>query len=207
MFAVCLAGLQAGALAPAHAFTVSISPGTKALFLQVGAGTMTGGNFNAGGVPGNNSTINTATVTVPAAQLGSGVAQPMATNSTVSVSPWDGYSFCSTPATTGLIYVGGFYRLPGSSGASATLAVTTPANLTNAAGNTIPFNRISWTSSGNGDATTTIPSGQFTGAAQTLLSVPLNTWFESCLAFSYLNTKVVPAGSFTGQATFTLTAP
>lgn len=190
-----------------QAFTVSITPGTKALFLQVGAGSMSGGYFNAGGTPGNNATINNATVTVPATQIGSGVAQPMATDSTVSASPWDGYAFCNSPATTGQVYVGGFYRVPGTTGNAATLTVTTPSTLVNASGGTLPFSSIAWTSSGNGDASATIPSGQFTGAAQSLLSLTRNTWFESCLAFSYLNAQVVPAGSYTGRATFTLTAP
>lgn len=199
--------LQGAWLPAANAYTVGITAGTKALFLQVGIGTMTGGTFNSGGVPGSNTTVNTASVAIPAAQLGSGIAQPMTTNSTVTASPWDNFAFCTSPATTGQVYVGGFYRVPGTTGAAATLSVSTPLNLTNANGDTIPFNRIAWTSTGNSDSTPTIPSGAFTGSAQTLLSVTRNTWFESCLAFSYLNTQLVPAGTFTGRATFTLTAP
>jgi len=199
---LCAAGLPA-----AHGYTVAIDPGARALFMQVGVGTMTGGTFESGGTPGNNTTVNTASVTVPSAQLGSGTAQAMTTNSTVTASAWDGFAFCNTPATTGQVYVAGFYRVPGNTGAAATLSVSTPANLTNAGGNTLPFSSIAWTSSGNGDTTPTIPSGAFTSGAQTLLSVARNTWFESCLAFRYLNTQVVPAGTFTGRATFTLTAP
>lgn len=191
----------------AHGYTVGITAGTRALFLQVGAGTMTGSNFSNGATPGNNSTVNTASVTVPSAQLGSGTAQAMTTNSTVTASPWDGFAFCNTPATTGQVYVGGFYRVPGNSGAAATLSVSTPASLTNANGDILAFSSIAWTSSGNSDTTPTIPSGAFTGGAQTLLSVTRNTWFESCLAFRYLNTQLVPAGTFTGRATFTLTTP
>jgi hypothetical protein len=199
--------LGVAGLPSAHAYTVGISTGTRALFMQVGVGTMTGGTFESGGTPGNNTTINTASVTVPSAQLGSGTAQAMTTNSTVTASAWDNFAFCNTPATTGQVYVAGFYRGPGSSGATSTLSVSTPANLTNASANTLAFSSIAWTSSGNGDATPTIPSGAFTGGAQTLLSVARNTWFESCLAFRYLNTQLVPAGTFTGRATFTLTAP
>ena len=199
---LCATGLPA-----AHGYTVGIVPGQRALFLQVGTGTMTGGYFQSGGTPGNNSTVNTASVTVPSAQLGSGTAQPMTTNSTVTASPWEGYAFCNSPATTGQVYVGGFYRVPGSSGAAATLSVSTPPSLVNGNGDTLPFNSIAWTSSGNGDPTPTIPSGAFTGGAQTLLSVTRNSWFESCLAFRYLNTQLVPAGTFTGRATFTLSTP
>jgi hypothetical protein len=201
-FVLCAACLPA-----AHGFTVGITAGTRALFLQVGAGTMTGGTFNNNATPGNNSTVNTASVTVPSAQLGSGTAQAMTTSSTVTASPWDGFAFCSSPATTGQVYVGGFYRVPGTTGAAATLSVSTPASLANANGDTLVFSSIAWTSSGNGDATPTIPSGAFTGGAQTLLSVTRNTWFESCLAFRYLNTQMVPAGTFNGVATFTLSTP
>ncbi|VTU20863.1 hypothetical protein H4CHR_00671 [Variovorax sp. PBS-H4] len=202
--ALCAAGLSA-----AHGYTVDITPGAQALFLQVGAGTMTGGNFNNGGTPGNNTTVNTASVTVPSGQIGSGAAQNMTTDNTVTASAWDGRAFCTSPATTGQVYVGGFYRRPGngSGGSDATLSVSTPAALINASGATLAFNNIAWTSSGNGDATPSLPSGAFTGGAQTLLTVTRNTWFESCLAFRYLNTALVPAGTFTGRATFTLSAP
>lgn len=187
----------------AHAYVVTITAGTKSIFLQVGVGTMTGGNFNAGGVPGNNATINTVNVTVPAASLGAGTIA-MTTNSTVAISPYDGFAYCDLPAE---VFVGGFFRTPGAS-ANATLRVTAPANLTSAAGSTIPFSNISWISGGNGDATATIPSGTFVGgAAQTLLSVTRNTWFESCLQFNYANAQVVPSGTFTGRVTYTLTAP
>ena len=202
--------LACGAWLPsAHGFTVGISPGQRSLFLQVGEGTMSGGFFNSGGTPGDNPTVNSASVTVPAAQLGSGAAQPMTTDSTVTASPWEGAAFCTSPATTGQVYVGGFFRRPGvgSGGNEALLTVTTPAALTNTNGDTIPFSRIAWTSSGIGDATATIPSGAFVGGTQDLLTVSRNTWFESCLAFRYLNSELVPAGTFTGRATFTLTAP
>lgn len=204
-----LACALASAAGHVDAFVVAITPGARSLYLQVGAGSMTGGNFNSGGVPGNNTTINNATVTVPAASLGSGTALPMTTNSTVTASPWDGFAFCNTPATTGQVYVGGFFRRPGSTGAAATLSVTTPPALINANGDTLSFGSIAWTSSGNGDAVTTIPSGTFpaAGGATTLLSVAGNTWFESCLAFRYLNAQIVPAGTYTGRAVYTLTAP
>ncbi len=190
---------------PAQAFSVSINPGTKSIFLQVGAGTMTGGGgrFNAGGVPGNNSTINNVTTTVPAASLGGGTVA-MTTDSTVTISPYDGFTFCSVPAQ---VYVGGFFRTPGAS-TNATLTAQADAALVNATGQTIPFNSISWVSGGNQDATPTIPSGTFVGgSAQNLLSVATNTWFESCLQFNYANAQVVPSGTFRGRVRYTLTSP
>lgn len=190
--------------APAsHAYVVTINPGKKSLFLQVGAGTMTGGDYSSGGTPGNNATINRVSVTVPAANLGTGT-QAMTTDSTVTASAYDSFVFCSVPSQ---VYVAGFYRTPGAA-ANATLTATAPAALVNATGNTIPFNTVSWISGGAGDATPTIPSGTFVGgAAQTLLSVTRNTWFESCLQFNYANTQLVPSGTFTGRVRYTLTAP
>lgn len=187
----------------AQAYLVSITPGTRALYLQVGTGTFTG-TYTGGGTPGNNSTVNTVTATVPAGAIGSG-PQAMSTNSPVANSPYDNFAYC-TPGT-GQVYVGGFYRTPGT-GANATLSVTTPANLTSGAGDTLPFSTISWVSSGAGDATATIPSGTFAGGStQTLLSLARNNWFESCLTFSYANSQLVAAGTFTGRATYTLSAP
>ena len=186
-----------------HAYVVNITAGTKSIYLQVGVGTMTGGTFRSGGTPGNNATVNRVSVAITPANLGSGTVA-MTTDSTVTVSPWDGFTFCSVPAQ---VYVGGFFRTPGAS-ANATLPTTAPAALTNASGDAIPFNTVSWISGGNGDATATIPSGTFVGGApQTLLSVTNNTWFESCLQFNYANAQVVPAGTFTGRVSYTLTAP
>lgn len=199
---VALAGMVAATAVPAQAFVATIGAGTRTLFLQVGAGTITGGNFNAGGAPGNNSTINSVSVNVPSAALGTGV-QTMTTDSTVTASPYDGFTFCTVPAQ---VYVGGFYRTPGAAG-NGTLSVTSPATLSNGLGDTLPFTSISWVSGGNGDTTATIPSGTFTGATQTLYSVTRNNWFESCLAFNYANTALVPAGTFTGRVTYTLAAP
>ena len=200
-----VAALLAFALAAptSQAFTVGITAGTQALFLQVGVGTMTGGRFNAGGVPGNNATINRVTVTVPAANLGGGT-RAMTTDSTVTASPYDGFAFCAVPSQ---VYVGGFYRTPGAA-ANATLSATAPVSLVNATGDTIAFNTVSWISGGAGDATPTIPSGTFVGgSAQTLLGVARNTWFESCLQFNYANTQLVPSGTFNGRVSYTLTAP
>jgi len=199
--------LQALCLAHAHAYYVPITAGVRALFLQVGEGTMTGGSFFTIGVPDNNATINTVSLAVPAAALGSGTPLPMSTDSPVIISPLDLFAFCEPPATSGQVYVGGFYRVPGTTGAAATLSVSTPPFLTSANGDTIPIQQIAWTSSGLSDHAPTIPSGAFTGGTQTLRSVTRNFWFESCLAFRYLNTQITPPGTFTGRATFTLTAP
>jgi hypothetical protein len=186
-----------------QAFVVTITAGTK---LIVSAGRRRNHDrrqLQYGGTPGNNSTINSVSVTVPAANLGAGT-RAMTTDSTVTASPYDSFAFCTVPAQ---VYVGGFYRTPGT-GANATLTATAPASLVNATGDTIPFNTISWVSGGASDTTATIPSGTFVGgASQTLLSVTRNTWFESCLQFNYANTQLVGSGTFTGRVSYTLTSP
>jgi hypothetical protein len=143
---------------------------------------------------------------VQANAIGAG-SQTMGTDSMVTQSPYDNFTFCTITPTAGQVYVGGFYRTPGI-GATATLSVATPPSLLNATGNAIPFSSVSWTSNGNSDTGPTIPQGAFVGGTtQTLLTVNINTWFESCLLFSYANAQFVPAGTFSGRATYTLIAP
>src|SRR6185436_7553681 len=99
-----------------------------------------GGNYNSGGAPGTNTTINTVSVTVPAAAVGTGAAQAMTTNSASGTSFYDGFAFCNLPSQ---LYIGGFYRQTGANtgSATATVTATSPVNLTNAGGNTIPLRR------------------------------------------------------------------
>lgn len=195
--------LAVGVASEAVAFTVSILPGTRALYLSVGNGSYSG-IYTSGGTPLNNSTINVVSVTVPAAAVGNGVAQAMTSNSTQATSYYDGFAFCTPPAQ---VYVGGFYRQPGLTG-SASLTATAPTSLTNATGNTIPFSQIRWTSSGAGDTgTEIIPGGTFTGGSQVLATFGNNSWNESCHTFSYSNTAIPSAGTYTGRVLYTLSAP
>lgn len=189
----------------AQAFIVAINPGTRAVYLRVGDGAFTG-TYQGGGIPGNLTTVNRVSVSVAANAVGNGVDQPMTSSATQTTSNWDGYVFCNLPAE---VYIGGFFRRPGSSG-TATLTATAPANLTSPGGTTIPFSQISWLSTGNSeDASTPQPilAGAFTGAAQTLASFPGNTWRESCHSFRYANDTVVAAGVYTGRVVYTLVAP
>ncbi|MGZ5042249.1 MAG: hypothetical protein ACXWBQ_16015, partial [Usitatibacter sp.] len=73
---VVVAAALFSAVAPeeARAFSVNITAGTRAIYLQVGNGSFTG-TYSGGGTPGNNATVNVVSVTVPAAAIGSGVAQ------------------------------------------------------------------------------------------------------------------------------------
>jgi hypothetical protein len=190
----------------AWGYTATLSPvAPLTVYLQVGVGSFTGDYIN-GGQPQNNTTINTVSATIPAASVGNGTAQAMTTNSTATVSYWDGFSYCSVP---GQVYIGGFYRTTGATTSAAKVTATVPATLINATGSTIPFSKISWTSSGNGDTgAEPFPAGTFVnGAVQNVGSMGSNTWNESCLAFSYSNDTVPAAGTFTGVVRYTLSAP
>jgi hypothetical protein len=185
----------------AHAYTITITAGSRASYLQVGAGGYTG-TYNAGGTPGNNTAVNVVSVTVPAASVGTGTVQAMTSNSTVSASPIDGFAFCSPPSQ---VYIGAWSR-PGLGSGVATLTVTTPASLTSGS-SSIPFSQISWVMSGSGDTVFEFPNGTFSGGTQTLATFPANTWKEQCMTFSYANSVVPAAGTYTGRATYTLSLP
>ncbi|MBU6436502.1 MAG: hypothetical protein KGQ77_03165 [Betaproteobacteria bacterium] len=190
MFAALLATWSA---TPASAWILTINPGSRAVYLQVGNGTSSG----------NNSTINVVSVSVPANAVGSGAAQQMTSDSTAANSFYDGYNVCNPPAQ---VYVGGYFRQPSTTTTSAVLQVTSPASLQNGT-SVIPFTQISWTSTANGNPAADIPAGTFSGGTQVLTSIASNTWVENCHQFSYLNNAVVAAGTYTGRVTYTLTAP
>ncbi|MHB8528114.1 MAG: hypothetical protein ACYC8V_01205 [Caulobacteraceae bacterium] len=186
----------------AHAYVLTITPGAREIYLQVGAGTYNGGNYNAGGTPGNNVTINVVSLTVPAAKVGDGVSQRMTSNSAVADSFYDGYAVCSPPNQ---VYVGAWSR-PGAGSGAASLSVSSPATLASG-GDTIPFSQISWTSRANGDATADIAAGAFNGGSVPLATIAANTWVEDCLTFSYANSAIVPSGTYRGRTVYTLSLP
>jgi hypothetical protein len=191
------------AAAQASAYTVTIGTGPKAAYLRVGDGSITGGNYNAGGTPAANTTVNLVSVTVPANVVGNTVNQTM-TGTGRTTSDWDGFAFCNA----GQVYIGAFFRLPTNPNQSATLRATAPTALTSAGGDTIPITQITWTSSGNGDAgAQPFPAGAFAGGTQTLATLLRNTWAESCHTFSYGNDAIVPAGTYNARVTYTLATP
>lgn len=199
---IAIALAVAATLADARAWVLTINPGARGAFLQVGVGSYSGFH-NSGGTPLDNATVNTVSVTVPAAQVGRGVAQGMTSNSTQAISFYDGFTVCTPPTQ---VYVGGWVRRPGSGSGSGVLSVTSPASLTSGA-QTIPFTQISWTSTALGNPAADIPAGTFTGGTQALRTIAANTWVENCLTFSYANTAVVAAGTYTGQVVYTLVVP
>jgi hypothetical protein len=194
---------------PAHGFVVDIKKGSDTLYLRVGNAPYNGSFADDDEPPtGTRGPINIVSVTVPAAALGNGTSQPMKSNASNGTSFYDGFAFCNAPDE---VYVGGFNRKSNNgngNGGDGTLSVAVTIPLTNAAGDTIPFSEISWTSSGNGDGPgQPFPSGSFTGGTQPLGSFPFNTWRESCHRFSYLNSTFVAAGTYSGRVTYTLSVP
>jgi hypothetical protein len=190
----------------AAAFTATLNPASpQTIYLQVGVGAFTN-DYIYGGQPEDNSTVNTVSATVTSAALGNGTVQSMTTNSTAAQSFWDGFTYCSVPAQ---LYIGGFYRTTGATTAAAQVTATVPVALTNATGDSIPFSKIQWTSSGNLDTgAEPFPAGTFVnGGVQTVGSMASNTWNESCWTFSYLNNTVPAVGTYTGVVLYTMTAP
>jgi hypothetical protein len=216
-------GLASGMpVRPTSAYTIAITPASpKSIYLQVGAGLFspTNGAYVGGlngtvpGTPANNPTVNKVYVNVPLGSVGNGVAQPMSTDSTVTNSSFDGYTYCAGGGAQ--LYVGTFYRTTSATPtAAAVLTATVPASLSGANGTSIPFSQISWTSSGNGDTAgngllpEVFPGGTFVnGGSQTLGSVQTNRWAESCWTFSYANTAVPAPGIYTGRVIYTLVSP
>jgi hypothetical protein len=154
-----------------------------------------------------NATVNTVSVTVPAAQVDSGTAITMTSDSTQSRSPYDGYTLCTPPSQ---VYVGAAYqRRFTSQPANARLQVTAPASLVNASGDAIPISEISWTVSGPAadPNPTAIPAGTFAPGTQFLTNVAQGTLRENCHTFSFANTQLRPEGTYTAQVTYTLSVP
>jgi hypothetical protein len=211
--AALLAALVAGSLVgAASAYTVTITAAApQTIYLQVGVGSFTN-NYDVGGTPQNNATIDVVSTTVAAAAVGNGTAQAMTSDAPTTNSFYDGFQFCKAPLPTGSLYIGGFFRTAGAATTAAQVTATVPAALTNAAGHTIPFSKISWASGGtpNPDSPPAqpFPSGTFvSGGVQNVGSMASNTWNESCLSFSYQNNTVPAAGTFTGVVLYTMSAP
>ena len=191
--ATVAAALAGGWCASACAWVLTVNPGPKTIYLQVGNGTKNAAK----------ATVNLVSVTVPAAQVGNGIGQAMTSDSTAAISFYDNYAVCNPPQQ---VYVGGYLQAPNSSAAAAVLQVTTPSTLASGA-DSLAFTTISWISTANGNSTADIPAGTFTGGTQLLRNIAPNTWVENCLSFTYSNAAVVAAGTYQGRATYTLSAP
>jgi hypothetical protein len=184
--------------ATASAWQVSLGNAQRRLFLHVGSGML---NADSG-------TVSQFTVDVQGPQLGNGPL-PMTTvngQSTSLLNP--GITRCTSPQSQ--ILIGASYQRQNVNNGSnsATLSVVSPAHLTNARGDTIPFSEIGWSVAGSADATPfTTLSGSFAPGTVPLAQVSANTYMETCHAFTYGNSAVYPAGTYTGTVTYTLSNP
>ncbi len=184
--------------APALAWELNLTSAPRRVFLTVGNGAY----------DQNSSVVNRVEVDVPVNALGNGNPLIMHSDSTQSSSPIDGYLTCPNPSAE--VLIGASYRRRnGRDGpARATLRVSAPANLVNAAGETIPISEISWTVSASGSSSPNIiPAGQFAPGTQTLTTVRANTYIENCHTFTFANSAVRAAGIYSGQVTYTLSSP
>jgi hypothetical protein len=190
-----------------HAFTIAIYAPPSGLFLQVGDGVGLLNPITINSTNSRNASVNTVSLSVPAARLAQGPLA-MTTDSSVTTSSYDDFTnYCTIPAQ---VYIGGFYRTPNTTGSQASLTINAPTALFSPAGDRIPINTISWVSGGWLDdvSNPTVPNGSFSSSgSQVLRSTPPNFWFESCMQFSYANSQVLPPGTYTGQVTYSLTAP
>jgi hypothetical protein len=191
--------LLLGAAPAALSWSLTMNSASRRVYLHVGNGV----------VAGDSGTVNVVSVTVPANQLGNGTPQDMTSDSTQANSlQGDSYLTCPTPATQ-LLIGASYQRTNAANGpASATLRVTSPANLVNASGDTIPISEVSWTVSAPGSGVpNVIPAGTFNGASQFLATVPANRYIENCHTFSFANTTVRAAGTYAATVTYTITSP
>ncbi len=130
------------------------------------------------GAPGGTASL--VSFTVPAANVGDG---------TEVVDP-----------TTILVRV--VFRASPANCCTATLTADSSTALNNGLGDTIPFTEIRWEASDPD-----IPSGQFTGGVQTLMSFMNNRRIFNDHTFYYRNTQVYAAGTYDGTVTYTLSVP
>ncbi len=197
---LALAAVLAGCMAPwALASQVNITAASRRVFLHVGVGT-----YDA-----NNPVVNRVSVTVPLAEVGSGVSQQMTGDSTQNLSLLDGFDSCAGNAPPQILLGASYRRSNAGDGPnSATLSVTSPATLVSAAGDTIPISQVSWTVStprrGNPNI---VAAGAFNGATQELARINANRYIETCMSFTYANTLAVEAGTYDARVTYTVTSP
>ncbi len=186
----------------AFGWSIPINQASRRVYLHVGNGAPAGNSSATSGA------INLVRVSVPANQLGNGVAQAMTSNSTQSNSlQGDNYLTCPTPSSQ-LLIGASYQRNNNGAPASATLRVSSPAVLTNANGDTIPISEISWTVGAPGSgAPNVIPAGTFSGSSQFLATIPANTYIENCHSFRYANSAMRAAGTYAARVTYTVTSP
>jgi len=186
----------------AFGWSLSLNQASRRVYLHVGNGAPAGNSSSTSGP------INVVRVTVPASQLGNGVAQAMTSNSTQANSlQGDNYLTCPTPSSQ-LLIGASYQRNNNGAPASATLRVSSPPSLVNATGDTIPISEISWTVAAPGSGVpNVIPAGTFNGGSQFLATIPANTYIENCHTFRYANSAVRAAGTYTARVTYTVTSP
>ena len=147
--------------------------------------------------------MNVVSVNVPASAVGSGVAQPMSSNSTQAASFYDNFVVCNPPAQ---VYIGGWVRTPAGTGTGVALGDLACLADERDDYDSVLADQLDQHCQRQYDPGH--PGGhvqrRHAGAAATIAA---GTWVENCHTFSYANTAVVAAGTYTGRVTYTLALP
>ena len=208
---------------PAAAFTVNITAANpRVIYLQIGVGSFTGGNYDSGGTPANNATVNVVSVTVPAAQVGTGSL--FANNSSVnlitfSVPAASVGNGTAVAATAGSGDIGNgtvTARVFGNGGTAVSLSASNGGALSDGSGNTISWAQITTTASALAGVPTllnpiTLVNGASTPVSLTAVSGVVNQGAQ--WTYSYANTATPVGGTYggvntnNGRVTYTATLP
>lgn len=195
----------------AAAWSFSLQSASRRVFMYVGTASYTyNAQGNAIGV-NNNTTVDTMSADISTGLLSTlnGTSRQMFLSepgNRTYVSQWSRSTACPTGYS---MIVGAGYQNSSTSPATASVTLSSPAQLTSLEGYGLPFTNISWASY---SPDTLQKDGRWIergtlGTTQTLASVPRNTVSEVCFEFTYGSTTPYPAGTYQGTITFTASTP
>jgi hypothetical protein len=192
----------------ASAWSFALQSASRRVFMYVGTATYTYGQDNKATGVINNPTVDEMRVQLILSSIGSGRSQvfnTVPTNRTYA-SEWNRSGACPTGYS---IIVGAGYQNSSNTPANATVAISSPAQMTSMEGYGIPFSSVYWASF---SPDTQRKDGQWIesgnlGTTQTLATVPRNSVSEVCFYFGYRNAVPYSAGTYEGIVTFTASTP
>lgn len=196
----------------AAAWSFSLQSASRRVFMYVGTASYAyNAQGNAIGV-NNNTTVDTMSsgeMSIGLMAILNGTARWLLTTeprNRTYVSQWNRSTACPTDDS---VIVGAGYQNSSTSPATASVTLSSPAQLTSLEGYGLPFSNISWASYSPDTLqkdSRWIEKGTL-GTIQTLASVPRNTVTEVCFEFTYGSTTPYPAATYQGTITFTASTP
>lgn len=192
----------------ASAWSFALQSASRRVFMYVGTASYTYDlNNNPTGVV-NNPTVDTMRIQLILSSIGSGISQVFNTDprNRTYASEWNRSGACPTGYS---IIVGAGYQNSSNNPGAATVAISSPAQMTSMEGYGIPFSSVYWASF---SPETERKDGQWIekgnlGTTQTLATVPRNSVSEVCFYFGYRNAVPFTAGTYEGIVTFTASTP